>query len=48
MGQDTSYYNISEVLSLLKYKQKMIAYNGNKYTNKLSNMIYLDEKNKEK
>jgi hypothetical protein len=37
-----SYYNISEVLSLLqKYKQKMITYNGDNYTNKFYNMIYL-------
>ena len=45
---DTS-YNISEVLSLLKkYKQKTIAHNGANYTNKLYNMIYLDDNNKEK
>jgi hypothetical protein len=40
MGLDTSYNNISEVLSLLqKYKQ-------NNYTNKFYNMIYLDNNNK--
>ena len=48
MGLDTSYNNISEVLSLSqKYKQKMIAHNGDNYTNKLYNMIYLDDNNKE-
>ena len=49
MGQDTSYNNISEVLSLLqKYKQKMIrsTHNGDNYTNKFYNMIYLDDNNK--
>ena len=41
MGLDTSYDNISEVLSLLqKYKQKMITHNGDNYTNKLYHMIY--------
>jgi hypothetical protein len=40
-GLDTSYDNISEVLSLLqKYKQKMITHNGDNYTNELYNMIY--------
>jgi hypothetical protein len=40
-----SYYNISEVLSLLqKYKQKMITYNGDNYANKFYNMIYLVNK----
>jgi hypothetical protein len=40
-----SYYNISEVLSLLqKYKQKMITYNGDNYRNKFYNMIYLVNK----
>ena len=40
MELDTSYNNISEVLSLLqKYKQ-------NNYTNKFYNMIYLDNNNK--
>ena len=44
MGLDTSYSNISEVLSLLqKCKQKMITHN---YTNKFYNMIYLDDNNK--
>ena len=38
MELDTSYNNISEVLSLLqKYKQKMIAHNDDNYTNKLYN-----------
>jgi len=47
MGLDTSYNNISEVLSLLqKYKQKMITHNGDNYTNKCYNMIYLDDNNK--
>ena len=41
MGLDTSYDNISEVLSLLqKYKQKMITHTGDNYTNELYNMIY--------
>jgi hypothetical protein len=48
MGLDTSYYNIREILFLLqKYKQKMIAHIGDDYTNKLYNMIYLDDNNKE-
>jgi hypothetical protein len=35
MGLDASFNNISEVLSILqKYKQKMIANNGDNYTNK--------------
>ena len=35
MGLDTSYDNISEVLSLLqRYKQKIIVHNGDNYTNK--------------
>ena len=43
MGLDTSYDNISEVLSLLqRYKQKIIVHNGDNYTNKFYNMIYLD------
>jgi hypothetical protein len=47
MGLDTIYNNISEVLSLLqKYKQKMIRHNGDNYTNKFYNMIYLDNNNK--
>ena len=47
MGLDTSYNNISEVLYLLqKYKQKMIGHNFDNYTNKLYNMIYLDDNNK--
>jgi hypothetical protein len=49
MELDTSYNNISEVLSLLqKYKQKMITHtsNGDNYTNKFYNMIYLDDNNK--
>ena len=47
MGLDTSYNNISEVLSILqKYKQKMITHNGKNYTNKFYNMIYLDDNNK--
>ena len=38
MELDTSYNNISEVLSLLqKYKQKMITHNDDNYTNKLYN-----------
>ena len=46
MGLDTSYYNISEVLSLLqRYKQKIIVHNGDNYTNKFY-MIYLDVNNK--
>jgi hypothetical protein len=48
MRLDTSYNNIREVLSILqKYKQKMIAHNSDNYTNKLYNMIYLDDDNKE-
>jgi DNA polymerase III delta subunit len=44
-----SYYNITEVLSLLqKYKQKMIAHNGDNHRNKLYNIIHLDDNNKEK
>ena len=44
IGLDTSYNNISEVISLLqKYKQKMIGHNDDNYTNKLYNMIYLDD-----
>jgi hypothetical protein len=40
MGLNTNYNNITEVLSLLqKYKQKMIAHNGDNYTNKFYNMI---------
>jgi hypothetical protein len=32
MRLDTSYYNISEVISFLqKYEQKMIAHNGDNY-----------------
>ena len=47
MGLDTSYSNISEVLSLLqKHKQQMITHNGDNYTNKFYNMIYLDDNNK--
>ena len=47
MWLETSYNNISEVLSLLqKYKQKMITHNGADYTNKFYNMIYLDDNNK--
>jgi hypothetical protein len=40
MGLDTSYDNISEVLSLLqRYKKKIIVHNGDNYTNKFYNMI---------
>ena len=47
MGLDTSYDNISEVLSLLqRYKQKIIVHNGDNYTNKFCNMIYLDVNSK--
>ena len=47
MGLDTSYNNISVVLSLLqKHKQQMITHNGDNYTNKFYNMIYLDVNNK--
>ena len=47
MGLDTSYNNISEVISLLqKYIQKIITLNGDNYTNKFYNMIYLDDNNK--
>ena len=47
MGLDTSYNNIGEVLSLLqRYKQKIIVHNGDNYTNKFYNMIYLDVNNK--
>jgi hypothetical protein len=47
MGLDTSYDNISEVLSLLKrYKQQIIVHNGDNYTNTFYNMIYLDFNNK--
>jgi hypothetical protein len=47
MGLDTSYDNISEVLSLLqRYKQKIIVHNGDNYTTKFCNMIYLDVNNK--
>jgi hypothetical protein len=46
MGLDTSYNNISEVISLLqKYKQKMTTHNGDNI-NKIYNMIYLDDNNK--
>ena len=39
MGLDTSYDNISEVLSLLqRYKQKIIVHNGDNYTNKFHNI----------
>ena len=47
MGMDTSNDNIIEVLSLLqKYKQKIIVHNGDNYTNKFYNMIYLYNNNK--
>ena len=47
MGSDTSYDNISEVLSLLqRYQQKIIVHNGDNYTNEFYNMIYLDVNNK--
>jgi hypothetical protein len=47
MGLDTSYDNISEVLSLLqRYKQKITVHNGDNYTNKFYNMIYLEVNNK--
>jgi hypothetical protein len=47
MGLNTSYNNISGILSLLnKYKQNMITHNGDNYTNKFYNMIYLDDNNK--
>ena len=47
MGLDTSYDNISEVLSLLqRYKQQIIVHNGDNYANKFDNMIYLDVNNK--
>ena len=47
MGMDTSNDNIIEVLSLLqKYKQKIIVHNGDNYTNKFYNMIYLYDNNK--
>ena len=47
MGLDTSYDNISEVLSLLqRYKQKIFVHNGDNYTNKFYNMIYLNVNNK--
>ena len=47
MGLDTSYDNISEVLSLLQgYKPKIIVHNGDNYTNRFYNMIYLDVNNK--
>ena len=47
MGLDTSYDNISEVLSLLqRYKQNIIVHNGDIYANKFYNMIYLDVNNK--
>ena len=47
MGLDTSYDNISEVLSLLqRYKQKIFVHNGDNYTNTFYNMIYLDVNNK--
>ena len=47
MGLDTSYDNISEVLSLLqRYKPKIIVHNGDNCTNKFYNMIYLDVNNK--
>ena len=43
----TSYDNISEVRSLLqRYKQKIIVHNGDNYTNRFYNMIYLDVNNK--
>ena len=44
---DTIYDNIREVLSALqRYKQKIIVHNGDNYTNKFYNMIYLDGNNK--
>ena len=47
MGLDTSYDNISDVLSLLqRYKQKIIVHKGDNYTNKFNSMIYLDVYNK--
>jgi hypothetical protein len=47
MELDTSYNNISEVLSLLqKFKQNIIAHKGDNYTNKFYNMIFLDDNNK--
>ena len=47
MGLDTSYDNISEVLSFSqRYKQKIIVHNGDNYTIKFYNMIYLDVNNK--
>ena len=47
MGLDTSYDNISDVLSLLqRYKHKIIVHNGDNYTNKFYIMIYLDVNNK--
>ena len=47
MGLDTSYDNISEVLSLLqRCKQKIIVHNGDYYTIKFYDMIYLDVNNK--
>jgi hypothetical protein len=47
MELDTSYNNISEVLSLLqRCKQKIIVHNGDNYTNKFYNMICLDVNNK--
>jgi hypothetical protein len=47
MGLDTSYDTISEVLSLLqRYRQTIIVHNGDNYTNKFYNMIYLDVNNK--
>ena len=45
MELDTSYDNISEVL-LQRYEQKIIVHNGDNYTNKFYNMIYLDVNNK--
>jgi hypothetical protein len=47
MGLDTSYDNISEELThIQRYKQKIIVHNGDNYTNKFYNMIYLDVNNK--
>ena len=46
MGLNTSYYIISEVISLLhKYKQKIIPHNGDDLANKHYNMIYLNDNN---
>ena len=40
-------WSVPKVIPLLqKYQQKIITHNGDNYTNKFYNMIYLDDNNK--